>query len=95
MAHHELRNTLQHWLSGIRQPGCWSLPLCHAMAFQGLTKLPENFRFIANGYSAYSLAALEFAHRFGENFAFKITQVIGLTIDDAVSTEYWPFKQVL
>ena len=31
--------------------------LAMRMAFQGLTKLPENFKFIADGYSAYPLAA--------------------------------------
>ena len=65
------------------------------MAFQGLTKLPKNFKFIADGYSAYPLAAMEFARKFKEDFTFKITQVIGLTNDDAVSTEYRPFKQMI
>lgn len=35
--------------------------LAMRMAFRGLTKLPENFKFIADGYSAYPLAAMEFA----------------------------------
>ena len=65
------------------------------MAFQGLTKLPKNLKFIADGYSAYPLAAMEFARKFKEDFTFKITQVIGLTNDDAVSTEYRPFKQMI
>lgn len=65
------------------------------MAFQGLAKLPENFKFIADGYSAYPLAAMEFVRKFGKAFTFKITQVIGLTNDDAVSTEYRPFKQMI
>ena len=33
------------------------------MAFRGLTKLPEHFKFIADGYSAYPLAAMEFAKK--------------------------------
>ena len=69
--------------------------LAMRMAFQGLTKLPKNFKFIADGYSAYPLAAMEFARKFKEDFTFKISQVIGLTNDDAVSTEYRPFKQMI
>ena len=69
--------------------------LAMRMAFQGLTKLPENFKFIADGYSAYPLAAMEFVKKFGKDFSFKITQVIGLTNDDAVSTEHRPFKQMI
>ena len=69
--------------------------LAMRMAFRGLAKLPENFKFIADGYSAYPLAAMEFAKKLGEGFVFKITQVIGLTNDDAVSTEHRPFKQMI
>ncbi len=69
--------------------------LAMRMAFQGLTKLTENFKFIADGYSASPLAAMEFAKKFGKGFTFKITQVIGLTNDDAVSREYRPFKQMI
>ena len=35
--------------------------LAMRMAFRGLAKLPENFKFIADGYSAYPLTAMEFA----------------------------------
>ena len=69
--------------------------LAMRMAFQGLKKLPENFKFIADGYSAYPLAAIEFAKKFGKDFSFQITQVIGLTNDDAVSKEHRPFKQIV
>nr|WP_300785569.1 DDE-type integrase/transposase/recombinase [uncultured Acetatifactor sp.] len=69
--------------------------LAMRMAFRNLAKLPENFRFIADGYSAYPLAAMEFVKKMGRDFTFKITQVIGLTNDDAVSTEYRPFKQMI
>ena len=58
------------------------------MAFRHLTELPKNFRFIADGYSAYPLAAQQFFHEFGEKFKFEITQVIGLTNDDEVSKEF-------
>ena len=38
---------------------------------------------------------MEFVKKFGKDFTFKITQVIGLTNDDAVSTEHRPFKQMI
>ena len=65
------------------------------MAFRHLKELPKNFRFIADGYSAYPLAAQQFLYRFGERFNFDITQVIGLTNDDEVSKKYRPFKQMI
>ena len=69
--------------------------LAMRMAFRGLTKLPGNFKFIADGYSAYPLAAMEFVKKLGKDFSFRITQVIGLTNDDAVSAEHRPFKQMI
>lgn len=64
------------------------------MAFRGLKKLPEKFKFIADGYSAYPLAAQQFALK--ENpLNFDITQVIGLTNDDEVSKEFRPYKQMI
>ena len=65
------------------------------MAFQHLKELPKNFRFIADGYSAYVLAAQQFFHKYGEAFKFDITQVIGLTNDDTVSAEFRPYKQIV
>ena len=65
------------------------------MAFQNLKSLPENFRFIADGYSAYPLAAQQFALREDNPLKFDITQVIGLTNDDPVTTEFRPFKQIV
>lgn len=53
------------------------------------------FKFITDGYSAYPLAAMEFVKKFGKDFTFKITQSIGLTNDDAVSTEHRPLKQMI
>ena len=58
-------------------------------------KLPEKFRFIADGYSAYPLAAQQFFMKYGESFKFNITQVIGLTNDDVVSKEFRPYKQII
>ena len=65
------------------------------MAFRQFKELPKDFRFIADGYSAYPLAALQFAQKFGDSFKFNITQVVGLTNDDAVSKEFRPFKQMI
>lgn len=72
-------------------------PCIHVMrmAFKGWSQLPANFKFIADGYSAYPLAAIQFFERFGEKFKFAITQVIGLTNDDAVSTIYRPYKEMI
>lgn len=69
--------------------------LAMRMAFRHFKELPEKFRFIADGYSAYPLAAQQFFLEFGDAFKFDITQVIGLTNDDAVSKEFRPFKQMI
>ena len=69
--------------------------LAMRMAFRKLTELPKNFKFIADGYSAYPLAAQQFANEYGDKFKFDITQVIGLTNDDEVSKEYLPYKQMI
>ena len=69
--------------------------LAMRMAFQHLKELPKQFQFIADGYSAYVLAAQQFFIRQGEKFKFNITQVIGLQNEDAVSAEYRPFKQMI
>jgi len=69
--------------------------LAMRMAFRHFKELPEKFRFIADGYSAYPLAAQQFLREFGEKFRFEITQVIGLTNDDEVSTEFRPYKQMI
>ena len=65
------------------------------MAFNNLKELPKNFRFIADGYSAYPLAAQQFELRANDPLKFDITTVIGLTNDDAVTREFRPFKQLI
>jgi len=65
------------------------------MAFRHFRELPENFLFVADGYSAYPLAAQQFFREYGQKFKFDITQVIGLQNDDAVSAEFRPFKQMV
>ena len=69
--------------------------LAMRMAFRQIKQITKNFRFIADGYSAYPLAAQQFALREDNPLQFDITQVIGLTNDDAVSTEFRPFKQMI
>lgn len=76
--------------------GVGSCILAMRMAFRSFKeKLPKGFRFIADGYSAYPLAAQQFFIKHGDNFKFDITQVIGLTNDDAVSAEFRPYKQLI
>jgi len=69
--------------------------LAMRMAFKHFKELPKNFHFIADGYSAYPLAAQQFFREFGDKFKFDITQVIGLTNDDEVSKEFRPYKQMI
>lgn len=88
------RSILGYQVSDNRGVGPYILAMC--MAFRGFKdKLPENFKFIADGYSAYLLAAQQFFIKKGNTFKFDITQVIGLTNDDAVSAEFRPFKQLV
>ena len=69
--------------------------LAMRMAFRNLKELPSHFKFIADGYSAYPLAAQQFFYELKDPFKFDITQVIGLTNDDAVSKEFRPYKQII
>ena len=87
------RSILGYQVSDNRSVGPCILAM--RQAFNGLEKLPENFQFIADGYSAYPLAAMEFLRKLGNDFKFNITQVIGLTNDDEVSKEYRPYKQMI
>ena len=87
------RSILGYQVSDNRSVGPCILAM--RQAFKGLEKLPEKFRFIADGYSAYPLAAMEFLRKLGNDFKFNITQVIGLTNDDEVSKEYRPYKQMI
>ena len=87
------RSLLGYRISTERDVGACILSM--RMAFKHFAKLPENFKFIADGYSAYPLAAQQFYREFKDDFKFDITRVIGLTNDDEVSTEYRPFKQMI
>ena len=65
------------------------------MAFKHLKELPKNFKFVADGYSAYPLAAQQFFVQSKGKINFDITQVIGLTNDDSVSKKFRPYKQMI
>ncbi|MBM7615620.1 DDE-type integrase/transposase/recombinase [Alkaliphilus hydrothermalis] len=84
------RSILGYQVSDTRATGPCILAM--RMAFEKFKKFPgEKLEFVADGYSAYPLASQQFMIQ--ENKNFDITQVIGLTNDDPVSTKYRPFKQ--
>ena len=85
------RSIIGYRVSADRAVG--SCILAMRMAFGKLKELPGTFKFIADGYSAYPLAAQQFELRKEDPLHFTITPVIGLTNDDAVSKEYRPYKQ--
>ena len=87
------RSILGYQVSDNRSVGPCILAM--RMAFKHFKELPKNFKFIADGYSAYPLAAQQFFLKFGDKFKFDITRVIGLTNNDAVSKEFCPFKQMI
>ena len=68
--------------------------LAMRMAFEKFKDFPgKALQFVADGYSAYPLAASHFKEK--EQKEFEITQVIGLSNVDAVSTEYRWVKQIV
>lgn len=86
-------DTASHSIIGYRvsdNRGVGPCILAMRQVFLHLKELPKNFKFIADGYSAYPLATQQFLHEFGNKFQFDITQVIGLTNDDEVSKKYRP-----
>ena len=87
------RSIIGHYVSEDRAVG--SCILAMRRAFGKLTTLPENFKFIADGYSAYPLAAQQFELREDDPLFFNITPVIGLANLDAVSAKYRRFKQTV
>lgn len=67
--------------------------LAMRMAFSKFKEFPgKALRFVADGYTAYSLAQQQFSLN---NIDFTLTQVIGLTNDDPVSTEFRWLKQII
>ena len=65
------------------------------MAFRNLKKLPEHFRFIADGYSAYPLPPSSFTTNMAMILNLRSAQVLGLSNGDAVSAEFRPYKQMI
>jgi transposase-like protein len=67
--------------------------LAMRMAFAKFKEFPGMaLKFVADGYTAYKLAQQQFMLN---NMAFTLIQVIGLTNDDPVSTEYRWLKQII
>ncbi len=63
------------------------------MAFAKFKEFPgKSLKFIADGYTAYKLAQQQFMLK---DLDFNLVQVIGLTNDDPVSTEYRWLKQII
>ena len=84
------RSILGYQVSKSRDVGPCILTM--RMAFDKFKEFPNKaLNFIADGYSAYPLAAQQF--KIEKNYDFDVTQVIGLSNDDAVSKEFRPFKQ--
>jgi len=86
------RSILGYQVSKSRDVGPCILTM--RMAFDKFKEFPgKALRFIADGYSAYPLAAQQF--KIEKGWEFDITQVIGLSNDDAVSKEWRPYKQMI
>jgi transposase-like protein len=67
--------------------------LAMRMAFDKFKQFPgKALKFIADGFPVYLLACHEFAKK---GMEFDVTQVIGLTNKDSVSTEYRWLKQII
>lgn len=67
--------------------------LAMRMAFSKFKEFPgKALKFVSDGYSVYNLAHQQFATK---NMDFNLIQVIGLTNDDPVSTEYRWLKQII
>ena len=67
--------------------------LAMCMAFDKFKTFPEKaLKFVADAYNSYKLAELEFKKH---GMDFDVTQVIGLSNDDPISTEYRWLKQII
>ena len=85
------KSILGYRISFTRDTGSCILAL--RMAFAKFKVFPgKALKFIADGYSAYPLACQQFKLN---KMDFDVTQVIGLTNDDPVSTEYRWVKQII
>lgn len=63
------------------------------MAFSKFKEFPKDLLFVADGYPVYPLASSLFKQY--TDYDFDVTQVIGLTNDDAVSEKFRPLKQIV
>ena len=91
------RSILGYQVSTSRDVGPCILTML--MAFDKFKEFPgRTLKFIADGYSAYPLAAQQFKINIFFDFSgwdVSVTQVIGLTNDDEVSKKFRPFKQLI
>ena len=86
------KSILGYQVSDTRSVGACILAM--RMAFDKFKNFPEKaLKFIADGYTAYPLAKQQF--ELEENKEFDLIQVIGLTNDDAVSSEHRWIKQIV
>lgn len=84
------RSILGYQVSKSRDVGPCILTM--RMAFKKFKEFPNKaLNFIADGYSAYPLAAQQF--KIEKNYDFDVVQVIGLSNDDPVSKKFRHYKQ--
>lgn len=85
------KSILGYQISDTRDVGPCILAM--RMAFSKFKEFPgKSLKFASDGYSAYKLAQQQFMLN---NLDFNLIQVIGLTNDDPVSTEYRWLKQII
>lgn len=85
------KSILGYQISSTRDVGPCILAM--RMAFSKFKEFPgKALKFAADGYSAYKLAQQQFML---QDMDFNLIQVIGLTNDDPVSTEYRWLKQII
>ena len=86
------KSIIGYRVSDTRSTGPYILAM--RMAFDKFKTFPgKALKFVADGYTAYPLATQQF--NIQEDKEFNLIQVIGLTNDDAVSTEFRWVKQVV
>jgi transposase-like protein/rubredoxin len=85
------KSILGYQVSNTRDVGPCILAM--RMAFAKFKEFPgKALKFVADGYTAYNLAHQQFALN---GMDFNLIQVIGLTNDDPISTEYRWLKQII
>ena len=85
------KSILGYQISDTRDVGPCILAM--RMAFSKFKEFPGNaLKFISDGYTAYKLAQQQFSL---QDMDFNLIQVIGLTNDDPLSTEYRWLKQII